>query len=77
MSSILIDQIPNSKFGFKGKKPLAFDLGPGSTLDYQSSLNNNPQFATYADAYLRTKKPTNLSLLAGGTPPKYLDNPPR
>lgn len=75
MSSLLL-LLPTSKYGYGGKKPAAFDLGPNSTLDYQSSLNGTPAFTSYADAYLRTKQPTQLSL-GGKTPAKYLDNPPQ
>lgn len=75
MSSLLL-LLPTSRFGFHGKTPAPFDLGPGSTLDFQSSLNGTPAFTSYADTYLRTKQPTNLSL-GGKTPPKYLDNPPQ
>jgi len=72
----LIDLLPTSKYGFGGKTPPKFDLGPASTLDYQSSINGNPAFSSYQDAYLRTKMPTKM------TPPstqlkKYLDNPPQ
>lgn len=74
--SSLLTLLPTSRYGFKGKTPPAFDLGPNSTLDFQSSINNNPNFSTYADAYLRTKTPTKLSL-GGVTPAKYLDNPPQ
>lgn len=75
MSSLLL-LLPTSKYGYAGKKPASFDLGPGSTLDFQSSLNGNPSFGSYADAYLRTKQPTKLSL-GGKTPARYLDNPPQ
>lgn len=74
--SSLLQLLPTSRFGFHGQKPLPFDLGPGSTLDFQSSLNGTPSFSSYADSYLRTKSPTKLSL-GGKTPPKYLDNPPK
>jgi len=74
MSSLLL-LLPTSKYGYKGLQPPTFDLGPSSTLDYQSSINNNPAFTSYQDAYLRTLTPTKLSL-GGITPPKYLDNPP-
>ena len=73
--SSLLQLLPTSIYGLGGKTPAPFDLGPNSTLDYQSSINNAPPFTSYQDAYLRTLSPTKLSL-GGITPPKYLDNPP-
>ena len=75
MSSLLL-LLPTSRFGWRGNKPPTFDLGPGSTIDDTSSINNMPPFNTYSDPYLRTLTPSNLSL-RGVTPPKYLDNPPK
>ena len=75
MSSLLL-LLPTSRYGFKGQRPPTFDLGATSTIDFQSSINNKPAFSSYADAYLRTKTPTKLSI-GGVTPPKYLDNPPK
>ena len=72
--SSLLTLLPTSKYGFGGATPQGFDLGPGSTLHDESSLDGNPAFSTYKDAYLRTKTPTKLAL--PGTPIKYLDNPP-
>ena len=73
--SSLLELLPTSRFGFGGKTPATFELGPNSTLHDMSSLNNTPSFGTYKDAYLRTKKPTNLG--RPGPIPKYLDNPPK
>jgi len=74
--SSLLNLLPFSRFGFGGKKPDQFDLGPGSTIDNQSSLNNNPPFATYKDVYLRGKMPTKQAP-PGTQLKKYLDNPPQ
>lgn len=74
--SSLLDLLPTSRLGFNGKTPASFDLGPNSTLDNASSIDNIPAFSTYADPFLRTKTPTKLSL-GGVTPAKYLDNPPK
>lgn len=72
----LFQLLPTSKFGFGGRKPANFDLGPGSTLDYTSSVDGNPLFTSYADPYLRTKTPTKLSRGLKRLP-HYLDNPPQ
>lgn len=74
--SSLKDLLPTSVFGYHGKTPAAFDLGPNSTLDNASSINNNPAFTSYSDPYLRGKTPTKLGL-GGKTPKRYLDNPPQ
>jgi hypothetical protein len=72
----LLNLLPSSKYGLGGKQPEQFDLGPGSTLDNESSLNNNPPFTTYKDAYLRGKMPTKQAPPAAQLK-KYLDNPPQ
>lgn len=74
--SSLLELLPTSIYGLGGKTPAPFDLGPSSTLDYQSSINGTPPFSSYQDAYLRGLQATKLSL-GGVTPPKYLDNPPK
>lgn len=74
MSSLLL-LLPTSHYGFGGATPAGFDLGPGSTLHFESSLDGKPPFGTYKDGYLRNKQPTKLAL--PGNPVKYLDNPPK
>lgn len=74
--SSLLQLLPTSKYGFQGKTPPEFDLGPTSTLDYQSSVNGNPAFSSYSDPYLRRQSPTQLAP-SGQQLVKYLDNPPQ
>lgn len=70
----LIDLWPTTKLGYAGGRPNDFELGPTSTLHYESSLNGQPPFTSYSSAYLRTLQPTKLG---PGIPVKYLDNPPK
>ena len=74
--SSLLNLLPTSRYGLGGKQPDQFDLGPNSTLDNTSSLNNNPVFTSYKDVYLRGKMPTKLAPPASQLK-KYLDNPPQ
>ena len=67
-NGILDNQLPNSILGLGGNTPAT---RPGalktSTLHNQSSLNNVPPIE---------QSPSGLDL-DGGTPDKYLDNPPQ
>lgn len=74
--SSLLNLLPTTKYGFQGKTPPTFDLGPNSTLDNQSSLNGNPPFSSYSDAFLRKQQATKLAP-SGQQLQKYLDNPPQ
>ena len=67
MASIL-EFIPLSNFGFKGKRPPLTNFGnPQSTQHYTSSLNGAPASKFKPSAYD----------LDARTPKKYLDNPPK
>lgn len=72
----LIDLLPTSRFGFHGGQPPLFDLGPTSTLHDTTSIDGNPSFGSYKDAYIRKQKATKLSRGTGRIP-HYLDNPPK
>jgi len=71
----LIDLWPTTKLGYAGGQPQPFELGPNSTLHYHSSLDGQPPFSSYSDAYLRGLQPTKLGPM--GEPYKYLDHLPK
>lgn len=65
---ILKNQLIQSILGLKGQKPDTRQGAlRGSTLHYQSSINNNPSIG---------QAPSNLDL-DGKSPSKYTDNLPR
>lgn len=72
----LIDLLPNSPLGWRGSQPPVFDMGANSKLHNVSSIVNSPDFATYQDPYLKTKKPSDLDR-GNSRLPHYMDNPPR
>lgn len=67
-NGILTDQLPNSELGLFGATP---PIRPGalrsSTMHYQSSINNIPEFGTELEL-----APSVLDL-DGLTPVKYID----
>lgn len=73
MAKGLKDKITETNLGYKGGRPIDFELGPNSTLHNTTSVDGKPPFSSYASPVIKSKTPTKIGFKQG---PKYLDNLP-